>query len=147
MARAFTYNADPANYPADAVRLEVGDTDAADPLLSDSEIAYCLAQDSTVAGAAYLACRLIVRSLARRVTVSVQGVSKSLSDQYAHYKDLLSDMERRQSTTGMMVWAGGISKADKQRYQADDDRDEPFFARDQMQVDADRLRPVLDGAP
>lgn len=134
---SFTYTYQPSTVNRDAVRLALGDTDSSDPLLYDGEIDYCLSQGGAVAAAAVAGCELILRKLARRVNVSADGVSKSLSDQYAHYQ---GELVRLKAKIGRSVapFAGGLSVADKQAREGDSDRVEPSFRRDLFTVDGRR---------
>jgi hypothetical protein len=117
----------------DRIRVLVGDTDPADPLVQDEEIALyttggTFAQSSDAAAAVEV-CRAIVAKLARRVTMSAGVSSVNLGEQVAHYRDLLTDLIRQSSSTSAVPYAGGISRADVLAREADTDRVAPFFDR------------------
>lgn len=83
---AWTYGGDPSANTRDAVRFLVGDTDTADQLASDEEIAWSItAAGSRVYGAAALVARAIAGRFARKVSTSVDGVSQQLQQKHAQY--------------------------------------------------------------
>lgn len=132
---SFTYTHSPTTSDRDAVRLTLGDTDSGDPLLYDTEIDYYLTQGGSVVQASVLGCEAILARLARRVNVTVKGVSKDLTDQYTHYEALLPRLRRQATRGGITLFAGGISKADAEARRSDEDRQPPFFTRDTFRVD------------
>lgn len=71
---AWTYTDSPASVPRDKVRLLLGDTDANEPLCSDAEVVFALAEEGADAyrAAAYLADRLAAR-FGRDEQVTVDG--------------------------------------------------------------------------
>jgi hypothetical protein len=79
---------DPSSSTRDAVRLLVGDTQAADPLLTDEEIAYFVGRDGSVIRAAASSAEAIVSSLARKMTRTVGSISKQEQMKFDHYKDV-----------------------------------------------------------
>lgn len=115
---AFTYTDDPANVPRDAVRLLVGDTDADDAKLSDSEISYFLGQaDEEAYGAAAIAARAIAAKFAAEVSSSfdaVRGIRADFGALSKKYMDLAVRLESQAKKYGRKggfgaPLAGGIS--------------------------------------
>lgn len=132
---SWSYSYAPSTNARDAVRLLVEDTDGGDPLLMDQEIDFFLAEQGGARRAAVAACEAIVAKLARRVDLSVDGVSKKLSDQHKHYAETLLPLLRRRAQRGSAdAYAGGISASDKELREADDDRARPAFARESFAV-------------
>ena len=124
---AWTYAGDPAAQPRDAVRFLVGDTDAADPLASDEEIAWALARHGTATAAAAAVARAIAAGFARSVQRSVGDLGVNLAQRHAHYLALADRLAAEDRRAGAMPYAGGLSRADKQGARADADRVRPAF--------------------
>jgi hypothetical protein len=137
---SFTYTAQPATVTRDALRFLVQDTDKDDPLLFDEELDWLLATEGNARRAAVPACEAIVGKLARRVTVSVDGISKSLSDMQDKYAKLLPILKRRAALGSTGVYSGGISISDRDAREENTDRVEPAFTRERFAI-----RTVLDG--
>lgn len=125
------------------VRLLVGDTDNADYVLQDTDIAFFLTSaGQDVWWAASLAAGAIAAKYARMVTNSqsdahgVHTLTRQYSDRYEHYIELAeklmaqrnSNAQQALSATG--VYAGGISQSDKESRAADSDRPTSAFRRD-----------------
>lgn len=126
---AWTYTDSPATVPRDAVRLLTGDTDSLDPLLTDAEIAFYLSENgSNIYRAASEACKAIAAELLRLPDVRTGRVAISNRDRAKDLLALAEDLKKRFLST-VAPYAGGISKADKQTREEDDDRVEPFFTR------------------
>lgn len=124
------------------VRLLVGDTDATDYVLQDSDIAFFLSEsDEDIYMAAVMAAESIAAKYARMVTNSqsdahgVHALTRHYSDRHKHYLDLAKRLERRKSgnalrkMSGGGVYAGGISQSDKDTRADNDDRPAPAFSR------------------
>lgn len=122
---SWTYSEDPASSPRDAVRFYCGDTDDNDPLVHDEEIDFLLAEyggDTLRAAAAV--CDQLANRFARDVTKSGDGLSISSGErhrQFAERAKALRAQMREQKSRGI-PFAGGISKADKEAREEDDDR-------------------------
>jgi hypothetical protein len=125
------------------VRLLIGDNDSTDYVLRDVDIAFFLeeaAQNAYLAAA--MAAEAIAAKYARLVTNSQSDVhgnhslTRNYSDRHKHYMDLAKRLEKRRTSSVLEkmslggVYAGGISKADKETRQENDDRPETAFARD-----------------
>lgn len=130
---AGTYSGDPSNSPADRVRFFLGDTNPADMLLSDGEIAYLLAQSSGDAMRAAIAgCYAILARLSPNVDETVGSVSVTISQRRANYSSLLATLNSQLAMGGgfaYRAYAGGTSYADKIANDSDPDRNGPYFRR------------------
>lgn len=121
--------------PLDEVRFALGDVivdPATSALLSDEEITALLtANGDSVARAALVAAKSLVARFSRLMTMSVGDTSVSMGELAERYRDLAADLQRglARGGGGAMPYAGGISRADKQRREQDSDRTEPAFAR------------------
>jgi hypothetical protein len=140
---AWTYASTPGLTSAaelrDAVRLKIGDTNATDEQLSDSEIAFCLGGASVTTGttatllaAAIVGVKLILAKFARQVNSTRDGLSVSAGDRSQHYRDLLEDLynedeANQTSNDAVNVWAGGQSISEKVASQTDTDLVQPTF--------------------
>lgn len=125
----------PAPQPCiDTVRFLLGDTIETDPQLQDGEVAGLLAQN---AGSPYQAaiegCRALASYFARQADKSVGDLHILASQRSRAYLLLIKDLEaqamRHDAPTPYM---GGISVADKQIDQDDDDVVGPAFVKDMM---------------
>lgn len=127
---AFTYADTPATVPLDAVRLLTGDTDSGDPLLTDAEVAYYLAEngDNTYKAASE-ACKAIAAKLIRLPDIKTGRVQITNKDRARDFLALAKTLADKFLAGSVAPYAGGISKADKQTQEDDDDRVVPFFAR------------------
>ncbi|MGH6877029.1 MAG: hypothetical protein ACREHV_06565 [Rhizomicrobium sp.] len=125
----WTYSANPEASLADAVRLLCGDTDPADPLLQDSEIAYIIAVETNPWFAAASAAQAIASHYARRVDRTVGKLSIKGTDLVTQYQKLAYDLRRRGAVDGLIPINLAESIAAKQSQELDTDRVEPFFRR------------------
>lgn len=136
MAFQFTYDNDPENVPRDAVRLLIGDTDLEDPLLSDAEVAFYLAEsNSNRYKAAMEACRAIAAKLSRRPDFTAGRITVSNRDRAQAFLKLAEEIRKKHQLTTVRPFAGGISQADKSARERDTDRVEPFFTREMFKPD------------
>jgi hypothetical protein len=127
---AWTYTEDPINVPRDEVRVLIGDTDSADPLIADEVIDYALTKGSSVY-AASVAAKAIAAKFARLVTNSVGSVSESASDLYAHYKELAERLESESYALAAPSF-GGLTIAEHERDAADTGLVQATAQRDQF---------------
>lgn len=131
MTVQWTYRGDPANHIEDEVRFLLGDTSAADPLLSDAEVAYLLqvaGNDATLA-AVYGAEGLLMRLAHTAIDESVGSVSISFSQRISNLKDVIPILRARLSTSVGIPYGGGISRADVAAIASNPDRVPPNFYR------------------
>lgn len=130
------YGGNPASSTADALRFQVGDTDNDDLLLSDEEIDYLVAQHPTLLRAAANAARTIAAKYARQVDSEIDQIRILAQFRFEHYTDLAKELDKQASLggSGAMalggVYAGGISKSDKELLTDDTDAVQPRFSRD-----------------
>lgn len=139
---AWTYTDDPAGVPRDAVRFALGDTDEAEQLCSDSEVAYALAQKggNALLAAAFLADRLAAR-FSRDESVSVDGVSLGGAGRAAAFRTLAARLRAEAADAAAPPPGGaiagaprngalvltGVRKSDMAEADADTDRVRPAF--------------------
>lgn len=120
----WTYSGDPANSDNDTVRFLVADTDTNDQLISDEEIAYLLDEHGDTMLAAIGAAEQLAYKFAREVSHSGDGLSYSASDLHKHYlavADRLKQVHRRARAKAARPYAGGISWAERDKDDHDDD--------------------------
>lgn len=125
---SFSY--EPGASDKDTVRLLVGDTDETKRQLHDEEIAWFLAQNSSVYVAASEAAKAIAALYARQVDKEVGDLSISASQRQKHYLDLAKQLRSR-AALSVAPYAGGISRSDKQSVESNTDRVRPAFERGQ----------------
>lgn len=124
---AWTYSNDPANSTRDELRLFVGDTNSADELLSDEEVAYYLGRHSDNAlAAAPEACEGIAAKYSRQANTSNQGLSVAASERAKAYLRLADELRDRSSMVAE-VFAGGLTISGKDSLADDSDAIQPAF--------------------
>jgi hypothetical protein len=119
---------DPSTDPFDAVRFLIGDT-VAPYQLSDIEIGFALDQDTNVYRAAAICARALSARYARSVDVkfeTIESKDSQLRDSYEQLARQLDAQARRRGGLGTPQ-AGGISRAEVETVDANDDRVKPFF--------------------
>lgn len=110
------------------VRYLMGDTIQSDPQVQDEEIYFALTQRANVYGAAATVCRALASRLSRETDTVDKDLRDSISQKARAYSRMAVDYEQQASTRGgAMPYAGGISIADKQAQEANQDRVEPQF--------------------
>jgi len=122
----FSYSGDPGASDLDALRFLIGDTDSADEQLTDEELSYLLTEhDDSVRHAGLSACRRLIAKYSRYVDQRTGDIDIKYSQRLAHLRGVIADIRQ-----GLVpsVYAGGISKADIESVQEDDDRQGPVFA-------------------
>lgn len=116
---AWTYT-NPSASDKDEVRFLIGDTDESDQLLSDEEINFLIDTWLTVHGTTFyvasIACETIAARLAREISYSADGVSVSLSELQAKYKQQAETlrMQHKELFVGGAPDVGGISAYEEQ---------------------------------
>jgi hypothetical protein len=101
----WTYTSDPMNEPVDEIRFLVGDTDDAEHLVQDEEIAYHLSlYPKPVGKPAYLAgaavAEAIAAQFARRADRSIGSLQISAKQQRDHYVELAAQLRLAWATDG-----------------------------------------------
>lgn len=125
----FTYNPKLlSTSPLMQVRMQIGDTDSSDQMLQDEEIEYALSQRPTILGAAADCCRTLASKFSRQVDSAIGDLRASFSQKFDHYVALSYQLDAKATEQGGGTpYAGGISEADKEQQQEDQDRVPPQY--------------------
>lgn len=110
------------------VRLKIGDTIAADPQLTDEEIAIFISQADTEDGAAWLAAKTLAGRYARYVDKWVGDLKILASQKHRAYLDLVTTLGGAARVHGVPS-AGGIRVSSKETIEGDTDLVVPFIKR------------------
>jgi hypothetical protein len=125
--------ADPGASDIAAVRFLIGDPDGGTGTttqLTDDEITFALDQ---VAQSIYPAAVICARALAARYARKVDSKFETIESKFSQLRDnyvlLARNLERDAKKQGGLgvPYAGGISRADVESAEADEDRVKPFF--------------------
>lgn len=125
-----SYDPTDLDTPLNYVRLLIGDTsdDASTELFTDDELLHIIAQESSSLYAAARAADIAVAKVAGGVkskSADGKSISYDKSGDYASLaRKLRNDARRAQAGR---PYAGGTSKADKEKVEGNDDRDAPAF--------------------
>lgn len=92
---AWSYGGDPSKSLKDAVRFEIGDTEADFGILSDEEIAYVLTLEPNALSAAARCCEVITRKLAKDPNMSIGKTKIDNASATAQYLELARDLRKR----------------------------------------------------
>lgn len=119
---SWTYSGDPADGGVDEIRFLVGDTNSADPLVSDEEIEYVISKWGTVYGdgldaplaLAAVVAEQIASKFASEVSYSADGVSIGVNELQQKYNDLASSLrdQHKQFSVGGGPDVGGVLYSD-----------------------------------
>lgn len=123
----WTYQGNPSANNRDAVRFLCGDTNEADQLITDEEIAYLVANQPGNLAAAAAACDAIAAKLARKEG-SVSRRSGSISTSGAQAYATRAKELRRQASMSSEWFFGGQTKSGKETLKSDTDAVQPHFA-------------------
>lgn len=123
----WTYSGDPATCDRDAIRFTIGDTDSADELLTDEEIAYLLATCGSVQAAAINGCLTLAAKFSRLADKSIGDMSLSYSQRAANYLTLAKTLKGSLGNVAV-PFAGGSTN-------------EPIFKNDMDSYDSSRYIP------
>lgn len=114
---AWTYSGNPAASTSDTVRFLVGDTQSADPLTTDEEIAWALSQnsDSAYAAAAWVAKAISAYFARLAESTEIGPIKINYGKRADTYEKKAADLESRVNAqfNSIIPYAGGISKTDK----------------------------------
>jgi hypothetical protein len=127
---SFRYSGNPASSDEDEVRHRVGDTTTPGHFLEDEEITWELSQVSGDTAMAALRCvdRILAR-VSKMVTTEVGETKVQLTDLANHYRRL----KRQWIASGLvvpdLVYAGGMSEAEKASDKLDEDATQPMIER------------------
>jgi len=126
----WTYTGDPSANNRDEVRFLIGDTDNADKIVQDEEIAYAIANEANNRLAAIRIVRTLAGKYARKVDKTVGDLKISYSQIYKHYVDLATFLEESDANLyAPIAYAGGISVSDKDSVRDNSDRADPMFTK------------------
>lgn len=96
---SFTYSGNPASSSRDAVRFYCQDIDIDDPLLSDEEVDFIIAQWTHVTDhpmyLAAVACETIASKFTREISYSADGISVGSSELQTKFNQLASDLREQ----------------------------------------------------
>lgn len=109
------------------VRFIIGDTDQADQLLQDEEIAFALTEYPNINYAAARCCEAIAALFARKVTTQVGSLKVMAEKKYEHYLELAESLRKRAAISDALPHAPAVSMSDKQATENDTDRVLPAF--------------------
>jgi hypothetical protein len=127
----WTYSGDPASSDKDEVRFLSGDTSTGNQLVTDSEIAWALTEESSnTYRAAALVCESIASIKSQDADMSVGDLKISASQLSERFAAKAKDLRRRATARGVSMYVGGRTISRKDTVEADTDRVKPFFARD-----------------
>ena len=130
----WSYSGSPGDSDLDAVRFLSQLTDSADERLSDEEIEWILTKEDTNVGAAARCCEVLSVKYASEadVTVGSAGEFKIKASQLSSQFAVRASTLRREAAKHAYPWTASISVAEKDAQEADTDRVEPAFTRDQF---------------
>jgi hypothetical protein len=131
----WSYSGNPASSTLDATRFWVGDVTESTPQLSNEELAYLLTQtNDRPLPAAILACLELANRYSSQVDFAVESELRvdlsQRAEAYAKRAKELRDevlIPGTGSSLAPVPYAGGISKSDMARQEADADRVPPSF--------------------
>lgn len=130
---AFTYSGDPSASPRDAVRFLLDDTTAPGEM-SDAEIQWLVTQQPNIYRAAATGARRLAAvandNVASKTVGSLTLTYSERATKWLELADALEEQAKKGLGSAIMVYSGGISKADKELVAADDDFDKPWFSRE-----------------
>ena len=122
----------------DKVRFLSGDVDTADQQVADETITAVLSMYGDVWHSAAAICRSLAARYSREADIAMDALKKSLSQRAAAYKERGDELAAYASDpTGVLavpvIFAGGISVAQKDDNVLNTDRVRPFFTRHMME--------------
>jgi len=91
---SFTFDATDISTDLARVRMNIGDTDSANPLLTDEQINAILASNTDVNMASAAACDQIAASFARKVDVGALSGNWTASQLFDHYTKMADRLRR-----------------------------------------------------
>ena len=110
------------------VRLNIGDTNGAEPLVHDEEINLALTQRNSVYGASAMMALAIAAKFSRLSGVSNGASRHDLAQKAENYRKLAKELDARDDQFGgAMPYAGGATVADMQGAAEDTARVQPVF--------------------
>lgn len=130
----WSYSGNPASSSLNAVRFLVGDTDSADPIVTDEEINFAIGINSDVYAASVIVIKAIIAKYSRDVDSQIESVRVSSSQRVSHFTNLLNSYESVvQDSEGLGTpVVSGVSVSDMEDVDNDDDIPKPAFEKDQF---------------
>jgi len=129
----WNYSGRPADSDRDHVRYLIGDTCEDEPLVQDEEIAFVIAEQSTLKLAAASALRALAALYSRKVTSKVGDVSNNCSDMSKAFSDRANELDPSGQATSsaplVRLSFGGLTVSGKDTLDADCDAVQPWFKR------------------
>lgn len=120
--------------PKDKVRFLIQDTNIATAMLQDEEINFVLTDYPNYKLAACVCAEtLSLKFASMPQEKKIGNLSLTYGDRAKKYSDLANKL-RAQASKVLLPYAGGISKADKNITNNDDDRVKPTFSRDMQEA-------------
>jgi hypothetical protein len=133
---SWSYSGSPGSSLKDAVRFYIGDTNSAKPLFSDEEILFLLVEFSDdPLSAAAAAAEALAASFSRTTTKSIGSLSLSQGEMTRNYSELAEALWLRAGGRKYPLhdlYSGGLSKAEKETRDAEEDLPRPFFSREML---------------
>jgi len=127
----FSYNDADLSTDLNKVRRLINDVNSSSPFFTDEEVGFFIDQDSNIFGAASIACRALATRFASGVSKSVGKLSISLEQKFDHYDALSTQYASLATSKGApQVFAGALTKTQKNTLESNTDRVEPAFYRD-----------------
>ncbi len=130
---AWTYSGDPAASHLDLVRFRIGDTDTTDQQLQDAEINYLLTTLSPLYAAA-AAAESLAAKYSRLVDKQIGKLQASFSQRAANYLALAKSLRAEAARKGVVMLVAGISVAETEAQNLDEDYPQPAFREDLMET-------------
>ena len=122
----WTYGGDPTANDRDEVRFLIGDTDTADELISDEEIAYFTSNYSDNILAAAYAAESLAAKFTRKADMAIGKLRIGASKQAENFNALAANLFDR-ARAGISV--GGLTISGKEDLREDSDAVQPSFRR------------------
>lgn len=128
---SFTYSGNPASSSLDEVRFLLSDTESENPLLSNEEVEYLLAQQENSYLAAANGAEIISSIFTRRADKEKVGdITLEYKDKARQYVNLAGRLRDSNPSQSITPYCGGISISDKDSRESNLNRLVPVFTRD-----------------
>lgn len=124
---SFSYDETRLDVEINKIRLYIGDTDSADPLLQDEEIQVMQADTTGFKATVAACCRLICAQLSRKVDYKLSLLTEKASVLYDRYKAMAERYEAMSSVS--YPWSGAIYVSDKEATEDDISLVKPKFKK------------------
>lgn len=123
-----TYSGNPAHSQRDEVRFLLSDVSTSTGHLQDEEIDFLLTKyPSPVLAAAHGANTIAAKYATYPESKTVDGLTISYGDMTKRWRDFSASLESEAGKTATLgIYAGGISRSDKEHQETDSDWDKPF---------------------